>query len=62
MGIYEVLEFNDATRDAVRAHKPSTELFRIARDHGFVTLGEDALAKIALGMTTLEECRKAGIL
>lgn len=62
IGIYEVLQINDNLRDAIRAHKPETDLFALARKNWFITLAEDALAKIALGMTTFEECRSAGVL
>lgn len=62
MGIYEVLEVTDMIRDAIRAKKNISEMYVIAKEHGYLTLAEDALAKVALGMTTLDECQKVGIL
>jgi type II secretory ATPase GspE/PulE/Tfp pilus assembly ATPase PilB-like protein len=62
MGIYEVLEINDVIRDAIRAKKNISEMYALAKENGYLTLAEDALAKVSLGMTTLDECRKVGIL
>ena len=55
MGIYEVLEVNDVIRDAIRAKKTISEMYALAKENGYLTLAEDALAKVSLGMTTLDE-------
>jgi hypothetical protein len=37
-------------------------MLEIARRDGFITLSDDARAKVLLGMTTEDECRKNGLL
>jgi type IV pilus assembly protein PilB len=55
VGIFEVFEVTDPIRDLVAARAPAEELGRAARREGMRTLREDALAKAAEGLTTLEE-------
>jgi len=56
MGIYELMVMNDRIRDMV-LQKTSGHLIReVAVETGMTTLRDDAIAKILLGMTTLEEC------
>jgi type II secretory ATPase GspE/PulE/Tfp pilus assembly ATPase PilB-like protein len=62
MGVYEVLQITDAIRDAIRHNKTDGEIQTLAVKDGFLSLAEDARAKILLGMTTKEECEKNGIL
>ena len=62
MGVYEVLQITNEIRDAIRAQKSDSEIQKIAIASGFLTIQDDARAKILLGMTTLEECQKNGIL
>jgi type IV pilus assembly protein PilB len=59
-GIHEVLLLTDDFRDAVLRRAASRELRRLAREsHGFLTLQEDGLLKVAAGMTTLSELAKS---
>lgn len=62
MGIYEIFSVTDSIRDTIRAGHTDTEMFTLARKDGFLTLSDDARAKVLLGMTTTEECQKNGIL
>lgn len=62
MGIYEVLQITDDIREAIRHNKPDTEIHTLALQDGFLSISDDARAKILLGMTTQEECEKNGIL
>lgn len=62
MGIYEIFAVTDTIRDAIRGGHTDTEMFELARRDGFVTLADDARAKVLLGMTTEDECRKNGLL
>jgi len=56
IGVYELLIVNDRIRDLV-LQKASSHLIREAAiESGMKTLKEDAIAKILLGQTTLEEC------
>lgn len=56
VGVYECLVMNEFLKEAVLECKSSYELRKLAIDSaGLVTLMEDALAKVALGHTTLDE-------
>ena len=55
VGIYEVLELDDALRDLITSNPPLGELRRAAKDSGMKTLREDGLQKVADGVTTVDE-------
>lgn len=56
IGVYELMIVNDRIRDLV-LQKSSAHLIREAAiESGMKTLRDDAIAKILLGQTTLEEC------
>lgn len=56
VGVYELMIMNDRIRDLV-LQKSSSHLVREAAiESGMKTLKDDAIAKILLGQTTLEEC------
>ncbi|MCE5200231.1 MAG: type II secretion system ATPase GspE [Armatimonadota bacterium] len=56
IGVYELMIINDRIRDLV-LQKSSSHLIREAAiETGMKTLKEDAISKILLGQTTLEEC------
>ncbi|MCX6345917.1 MAG: type II secretion system ATPase GspE [Armatimonadetes bacterium] len=58
IGVYELMIVNDRIRDLV-LQKASSHLIReVAIETGMKTLKEDAIAKILLGITTLEECMR----
>lgn len=54
-GIYELLVVDPGMQDLIAQGSHSAPLRRYARAHGFRTLVEDALEKIATGQTTLAE-------
>lgn len=62
MGVYEVFQVTDEIRDAIRAGKNDSEIRILAQKGGFLSITDDARAKVLLGMTTQEECEKNGIL
>lgn len=62
VGIYEIFSVTDTIREAIRAWHTDMEIFNFARKDGFLTLSDDARAKVLLGMTTIEECQKNGLL
>lgn len=62
MGIYEVFQVTDEVREAIRTGKNDTDIKNIALKWGFLSILDDARAKVLLGMTTQEECEKNGIL
>lgn len=62
IGIYEILSVSEKIRESIRSGHTDTEVLQMAIHEGFLTLADDARAKILLGMTTLDECRRNGIL
>ncbi len=56
--IGELLALSDSIRDVILAKRPSSEIRRIARHEGMVTLRETAIEKVRLGVTTLKEINK----
>ena len=54
-GIFELLLVNDEMRRAINGNLPSSELQKIAVRGGMKSLLEDGQAKVAAGITTLEE-------
>ncbi|MCP5464838.1 MAG: Flp pilus assembly complex ATPase component TadA [Deltaproteobacteria bacterium] len=55
LGIFEVVAVDDELRDAINNHKSEVELLKLARDQGFTSMWEDALDKVAQGVTSLAE-------
>ena len=55
IGLYEVLVLDDQLRHMIASQVAITDIARYAREHGFVTLREDAYEKAKNGLTTLEE-------
>jgi len=56
MGVYELMIMNDRMRDLVLQKTSGHLMKEAAVESGMKTLRDDAIAKILLGMTTLEEC------
>lgn len=59
VGIYELLVLDDVTRDKVASNPNVTEFRRMCVERGMVTLRQDGLAKVAGGLTTVEEVLRA---
>ena len=59
VGIYELLVLDDVARDLVVRNPNVTELRRICKERGMVSLREDGLLKVASGHTTIEEVLSA---
>jgi len=55
VGIYEILVFDEHLRGAVRSNVRDEEIKNIARAGGMRLMQEDALEKVKVGLTTLEE-------
>jgi type II secretory ATPase GspE/PulE/Tfp pilus assembly ATPase PilB-like protein len=56
MGIYEMLEVKEAVKEAVAAeHFDLARLREAARKAGMETMFEDGIAKVQIGLTTIEE-------
>ncbi len=55
MGIYEVMEMTENMRQCILKAGSTTDMSRLARKEGMLTLRESALRKALLGVTTVEE-------
>jgi type IV pilus assembly protein PilB len=58
VGVYEMLVFDEALSEAVRTGAGLAEIRRMAQAHGMRSLEEDALLKVKLGLTSLEEAMR----
>ncbi|MCX8052242.1 MAG: type II secretion system ATPase GspE [Armatimonadetes bacterium] len=56
LGVYELMIVNDRIRDLVLQKASAHVIREAAIESGMKTLKDDAIAKILLGQTTLEEC------
>jgi type IV pilus assembly protein PilB len=56
--IGELLALSDSVRELILEKRPTSELRRVARAEGMVTLRESALEKVREGYTTLREINK----
>ena len=55
VGIYEILPFDETTRDSVRTGVRNEDIRNHMRDLGMKLMQEDALEKILTGMTSIDE-------
>jgi type IV pilus assembly protein PilB len=56
VAVFEMLVLNEHVREAILSHKSTFEIRKISMETtNLVTLMEDALAKAAVGTTTLDE-------
>jgi type IV pilus assembly protein PilB len=56
--ICELLDLSDRIREMIIDRRPTSEIKRIAREEGMITLRESGMAKARLGITTLREINK----
>jgi type IV pilus assembly protein PilB len=56
--ICELLDLSDRIREMIIDRRPTSEIKRIAREEGMITLRESGMAKARLGITTLREIDK----
>lgn len=56
--ICELLDLTDRIREMIVDRRPTSEIKRIAREEGMITLRESGLAKIRDGITTVKEINK----
>lgn len=54
-GVHELLVVNDPIRDLILQHAAAYTIQKVAKEHGLRLLKEDALAKVLLGRTSIEE-------
>jgi type IV pilus assembly protein PilB len=58
VGIYEMLQLNDAIRQAIRSGNQNDEIRSLARNNGIKFMQEYALDLVREGLTTIEEVRR----
>ncbi|MDR3274335.1 MAG: GspE/PulE family protein [Puniceicoccales bacterium] len=58
MGVFEILDVNDAIRKAIVERKLEVEIRSIAAENGMLTLKDDVLDKIKNGTTSIEEAMR----
>ena len=56
--ICELLDLTDRIREMIIDRRPTSEVKRVAREEGMITLRESGLAKIRAGITTVKEINK----
>ena len=54
-GVYELLILSDEMRDTILHRAPSHELRKLAVENGMKTLQSDAVQKILMGVTSVDE-------
>jgi type IV pilus assembly protein PilB len=55
LGLYEVMTNSDPIRDMITARATADEIGALAREEGMRTLRDDGIAKVALGLTSVQE-------
>ena len=55
VGLFEVLRVSEGIEKLVAKNSPTVEIAKLAREEGMVTLREDGLAKVGMGITSLDE-------
>jgi type II secretory ATPase GspE/PulE/Tfp pilus assembly ATPase PilB-like protein/CRP-like cAMP-binding protein len=58
IGIYELLLVDETIRDLIAQSKDAAAIGVAARERGFITMAADGQAKVALGLTSMEEVRR----
>src|SRR5690348_1478908 len=56
--IHELLDLSEKIREMILDRRPTSEIKRVAREEGMITLRESGLAKIRAGITTIKEINK----
>jgi type IV pilus assembly protein PilB len=56
--ICELLDLTDRIREMIVDRRPTSEIKRIAREEGMITLRESGLSKIRAGITSVKEINK----
>ncbi len=54
-GIFEILQITKEIAEAIKERKHYLDIFKLAREYGMSTMKENAIKKLARGVTTFEE-------
>jgi type IV pilus assembly protein PilB len=55
LGIYELMIMDDSLRDVITSNPDVTQLRKLCRERGLVTLRQDGFEKVMKGLTTVDE-------
>ncbi len=55
LGVFEAIRMNETVENAVEMNPSERDIKKAAADQGFLSITEDAVAKVLEGLTTLEE-------
>lgn len=58
MGLYEVIDVNEAIQDLILSRSTSAEIQRVAQSEGMITMREDGYLKALAGKTSLAEVNR----
>lgn len=58
LSVSEAFENTDELKDLILSGAPTSELFKLLRKNGMLTMGEDGVIKVLRGATTLEEVER----
>ncbi len=57
-GLYETIEVDDDIQKLIVAHATSSDIMKVAKEKGTVTMREDGILKALSGVTTIEEVNR----
>ena len=60
-GVFELLEVDDAVRDAIQARANAAEIRAVATRAGMRLLRQDGVEKVLAGQTTLDEVQRVTV-
>jgi len=58
MGVYELLVINDEIRELIRDKGSATQIKKLARRNGMLSMKEEGLRLVIRGMTSIEELQR----
>ena len=61
VAVHEVIEISDQMREDIARKAPIQDVFRAAKEVGYMSMREDALKKATLGLTALEEVERVTV-
>ena len=57
-GLYEAIDVDEDIQKLIISHATSTEVMRVAKEKGTVTMRQDGMLKALSGITTMEEVNR----
>lgn len=58
INVIEMIDLDVEMKNSILSKTPSSKLYELARQQGMITMEEDGVLKVLLGMTTLEEIHR----